>query len=307
MRRADRVCLVFTTRNVARHERGCVEQVEVDTLVVRRQKAMVGGRSEGRLRGEEGVVGLAPLRLGCLGSGRAEHLAIRIIAEVSKQRRVKALRDLCGGGLLGHGAVDGVVGGHLQLVSTSNGGLLLSKDGLLLGGQVGEPLGLGSDGGGGGGLLGVHCILVQFGAVAVIVVLWKVFTIFVRCVAHFISTALFVFTHVWVVLEIEEGDQFSRARWLFHAREASAGAPLVEFLTEGVVLCLYEAEFTGSDGSLTTLGVNEGDGRVDDCALRGAADRGQVRKHHGEILILQGVRDRVALQCDDAMGGNNGK
>ena len=249
---------------------------------------MAGSRSS-----EESIVGLAPLRLSCLGSGGAEHLAIRVIAEVSKQRRVKALRDLHGGsGLLGYGVVDGVVGSHLQLVSTSNGGLLLSKDGLLLGGQVGKPLRLG-DGGGGrggrGGLLGVHGVLVHFGAVTVVVVLRKVLTVFVSCVAHFKSTALFVFGHVWVLLEIEEGNKFSRTRWLFHARETSAGTPLVEFLTEGVVLRLYEAEFTGSDGSLTTVGVNEGDGGVDDCALRGAADCGQVWEHSGEILV-SGIR-----------------
>ena len=131
----------------------------------------------------------------------------------------------------------GVVGGHLQLVTTSNGGLLLSKDGLLLGGQVGEPLRLGR-----GLLLLRGCgILMHFGAVAVIVVLWKVITIFVSCVTHFESAAL-------------EG---------FHAREASTGTPLVKFLTEAVVLCLYEAAFTGGHGPLTTLGVNEGDGRVD--------------------------------------------
>jgi len=66
---ADGARLVLTTGSVACHERGCVKQVEVDTLVVRRQKALVGSRSKGRgLRGvarsgvrEESVVGLGPL------------------------------------------------------------------------------------------------------------------------------------------------------------------------------------------------------------------------------------------------------
>ena len=245
----------------------------------------------GSSEGEGSVVGLAPVRLSWLGSGRAEHLAIRvIIAKVSEQCRIKALGGLNGwSGLLWDGAMDGVgaVGSHLQLVSASNGGLLLSKDGLLLGGQVGEPLRLGD------GLLlllllllllRVCGILMHFGAVAVIVVLWKIVTIFVSCITHFERAALFVFSNVWVLLEGEEGNEFSGARWLFHAREASTGTPLVKLLTEGVILCLYEAEFTGGDGPLTTLGVNEGDGRVDDGALRGAADCSKVGEHCGEIL-----------------------
>jgi hypothetical protein len=209
-------------------------------------------------------------------------LAIRVLTtEVGKH--VKALlRDLYGGSLLGHGAMDGVIGSHLELASTSNGGLLLSKDGLLLGGQVGESLRLGN------GrwrllLLGVHGIRLHVGAVAVVVVFWKVFAIFVSCVAHFKSAALFVFGHVWVLLEVEEGDEFSRARGLFHAGEAGTGTPLVQFLTEGVVFRFDEAELTRSAGSLTTLGVNEGDRRVDDCTLRRAADCSQVWERRGEI------------------------
>jgi hypothetical protein len=201
--------------------------------------------------------------------------------------------------------MDGAVGSHLQLISTSNSGLLLSKDRLLLGGEVGEPLRLGDGGGGSGngsgsgrsgcgrGLLGIHGVVLHFEAVAVLVVLWKVLTIFVSCVAHFISAALFVFSHVWILLEVEEGNEFSRARWLFHAREASARTPLVEFLTESVVLCLDEAEFTRSDSSLTTLGVNEGDGRVNDRALRGATDSNQVWEHCGKILISE-----IDQRCD---------
>jgi hypothetical protein len=105
---------------------------------------------------------------------------------------------------------------HLELVGTSNSGLLLSKDDLLLGGQVGlvclllllgrGPLGLGySD----RALVGVHGILLHFGAVDVVAILWEVVPIFVYCIAHFKRAALFVFGHVRVLLESEEGDKVS--------------------------------------------------------------------------------------------------
>jgi hypothetical protein len=139
----------------------------------------------------------------------------------------------------------------------------------------GGPLRLGL-GNGDRALLGVHGILLHVGAVDVVTILCEVLPIFEYCIAHFKRTALFVFGHVRVLLEIEEGDKISRTRWLFHAWEASTGTPLVEFLTEGIVLGLDEAEFTRSYGSLTTLGVNKGDGGVDNRALRGAADCSQI-------------------------------
>jgi len=64
-------------------------------------------------------------------------------------------------------------------------------------------------GGGKGGLLGIHGILLHLKAVALVIILWEVFTIFVSCVVHFIHMALFVFSHVWIVLEVEEGNEFS--------------------------------------------------------------------------------------------------
>ena len=73
---------------------------------------------------------------------------------------------------------------------------------------------------------------------------------------------------------------------LVHPWEASAASPFVEFATEGVGFLLEIPEFTGGEETVTTRGVDVGDGAVDDGRLAGATDLGEVGEQSGEILII---------------------
>src|ERR1700761_2246568 len=66
--------------------------------------------------------------------------------------------------------------------------------------------------------------------------------------------------------------------------DTSTGTPFISFGLEGLELGVKRRELETRKSALTSLRVNEGDRRVDDRALRGTTDRGEIWEKGGKIL-----------------------
>ena len=119
--------------------------------------------------------------------------------------------------------------------------------------------------------------------------------------------------HHSVHLAVDDDREAFAAEGFLDTGKTSPVAPFVEFAAESIALGLEKAEFAGGEHAVTAGGVDVGDGAVDDRALGGAADLGEVGEERSEVeeaaiegftaLALDGVVSGAALGGVGTAGG----
>jgi hypothetical protein len=89
-------------------------------------------------------------------------------------------------------------------------------------------------------------------------------------------------------LAAEDHGESITSHGLFNPRHTGAITPFVYFTTKSVGFMFEDAELAGRENSVTTRGMDVGNGGVDDGRFRGTTDLRQIRQESGKVLKMQG-------------------